>query len=281
MESYEHINIGDYTYLGEGGQGKAYRHNTEKRLAKLFNKGYDADFAIAEFNASRAAFGLGVATPEPYRLITDGDRVGTEYELIENKRSFCRIISEEPSRLEEISHQFAHESKWLHALKADSSVLPSMKRRMQEFYSKPGVAPEYFRLKVLQYLEKIPDTHTFLHGDLQIGNIITDGRRTLWIDIGQCAYGAPEWDMGLCWRISNIQNEQMLDHLFHLTPELMQRHWAVMAQEYYGISADMLPQAIKRLEPYSAIKGAYMSYLANNGTPIPDSIAQYYMTLLD
>lgn len=36
--------------------------------------------------------------------------------------------------------------------------------------------------------------------------LITDGERDLWIDIGQFAYGAPKWDLSLCWRISRIED---------------------------------------------------------------------------
>ena len=52
-------------------------------------------------------------------------------------------------------------------------------------------SPEY-RERALAFLEKIQESETCVHGDLHIGNIITDGNRTLWIDIGQFGYGAPD-----------------------------------------------------------------------------------------
>ena len=273
MEQYQHINLSDYTYSGEGGQGVAYTHKSEKRLAKLFNPGFDATFAFKEFEMSRAAFEMGVPTPEPFRLITDGERVGTEYELIENKRSFCRIISEEPERIEEISLRFAKACRDLHAMKADTTRIPSMKARMIEFYNQEGTVPAFLKEKVMPILENIPDTPTCLHGDMQIGNIITDGDRNLWIDIGQFAYGAPEWDMSLCWRISQIQDPGMTDRLFHLTPEQMRRHWTILAPAYYGCSSEEVADVIRKLLPYSVIKSAYMYHLTYH-RPIEEEKAQ-------
>lgn len=138
---YEQIDLGNYVRSGEGGQGVAYTHKSEKRLAKLFNPGFDATLAMEEFKAATEAFEAGIPTPRPFRLITDGSRVGTEYELVENKRSFCRIISEEPERMQEISLRFAKDCKALHAMPADTTRIPSMKARMQAFYHRDDVVP--------------------------------------------------------------------------------------------------------------------------------------------
>ena len=273
MSQYERIHLEDYTYSGEGGQGVAYTHKREKRLAKLFNAGFDAEIAIKEFHAAQAAYEAGVPTPRPYRLITDGERVGTEYELVEGKRSYCRIISQEPERLEEISLRFARDCKALHAMPADVSRVPSMKARMQEFYAREGVVPAVLKDFALPLLEEIPDTPTFLHGDMQIGNIITDGKRDLWIDIGQFAYGAPEWDLSLCWRLSQIPDLERTERLFHLTPAQMQQHWRIFAGAYHGVPPEELDAVIKGYLPYMVIKSAFMYYITFH-QPMSDDTAR-------
>lgn len=273
------IDLSEWTRAGEGGQGVAYVHKSEKRLAKLFNPGFNADFAFKEFEVARVAYDLGVPTPEPYRLITDGERVGTEYELIEHKRSFCRIISEEPERMEEISLRFARAARELHQIKADTTRLPSMKARMQAFYAQDGIAPDFFVRRINSLLEQIPDTPYCLHGDMQIGNIITDGKRTLWIDIGQAAYGAPEWDLGLCWRICHITDAKMTDYLFHLKPEQMEQHWNIFGPAYFGVPAEEMGPQIQRLLPYVVIKVAYMRSITYH-EPISEEIANRILGML-
>ncbi len=259
---YEKINLEDYVKTGEGGQGIAYTHKTDNRLVKLYNPGFEADVAVDEFGAAQAMYELGVPTPRPYRLVTDGERVGAEYELIEGKRSFARIISQEPDRMEEVSLTFARVARELHAVKADTSRLPSMKKRIEKFYNREDVVPAFARDIVLPILDRIPDTPTCLHGDMQIGNIITDGRRNLWIDIGQAAYGAPEWDLGMCWRVCQIPNPEMTDNLFHLKPEQMQQHWNIFAPAYFGVEPKDMGDVIRHIMPYASIKSGYMYNLA-------------------
>ena len=79
---YQRINIDDYIRTGEGATAVAYTHKTEPRLAKLYNKGFEADEALRDFRTARIVFDMGIPSPEPYRLVTDGDRLGAEYELI-------------------------------------------------------------------------------------------------------------------------------------------------------------------------------------------------------
>ena len=39
----------------------------------------------------------------------------------------------------------------------------------------------------------LPSPKTCLHGDFHIGNIITNGEKDYWIDLGDFAYGAPDF----------------------------------------------------------------------------------------
>ena len=98
MKQYKRINLDEYIQSGEGGTAITYTHKTKNTLAKLYKPGFEADRAAAEFFTARTVYELGIPTPEPYRLVTDGERFGAEYELIRNKRSFARILSEEPCR---------------------------------------------------------------------------------------------------------------------------------------------------------------------------------------
>ena len=134
---FQKIDLNDYIQTGEGGTALAYTHRNGKSLAKLYNPDFDANTIKNEFWASRTAFELGISTPEPFRLITDGKRFGGEYELIEGKRSFSRIISQEPERLEEISLEFARMARELQVLQADDYAVLFRKRFRTERLQKP------------------------------------------------------------------------------------------------------------------------------------------------
>ena len=281
MNEYVTINLEEYIRTGEGGTAVSYKHKSRNTLAKLYNPGFEANRARAEFLTARTVYDLGIPTPEPFRLVTDGERFGAEYEFIPGKRSFTRILSEEPVRLEEISLTFAREARQLHDTKADTSRLRSYKENIKQFYlTQKDIVPEEYKQRVLSFLESVPDTPNCLHGDLQIGNIITNGTRNWWIDVGEFAYGAPEWDLSLMWTICHNMNNTRADHLFHVTHETLLAHWTIFLPAYLGTTD---PQALglftKRLLPFWAAKVPYVFDMAEHGR-LPEAAFQKIIAML-
>lgn len=259
MNNCKKIDINEWTQVGEGGTAQAYTDKSGTRLAKLYNVSFEAERAKEEFFTARTIFELGIPTPEPYCLITDGVRTGAEYELIKNKRSFTRIIADDPKRLKEITLTFAEMAKALHATKADTSRLHSYKQRVMQFYEEKKMVPEDYKQKAMRFLETVPDSPFCLHGDLHIGNIITDGERNLWIDVGEFAYGAPEWDLCLMWNITHNMDAKRTDYLFHLTKEAMLEHWNIFLPAYLGTSdPERISEATQRILCFSATKVPYV-----------------------
>ena len=276
METYKQIDLNDYVQTGEGGTALTYTHKTRPTMAKLFNPGNEAELAEKEFLTARAVFEMGIPTPEPLQLVTDGERRGVEYELISNKRSFTRIISQEPERLEEISLAFARMARELHSIKADTSRFPSVKETLRRFYQEKGdrVTEEY-KERALNFIDKSPDVETCLHGDLHIGNVITDGRRNLWIDLGQFSYGEPEWDLGWMWTICNRMDGKRSDFILHVTPETLKSHWNIFLAAYLGTNdQEAIGQYTRRLMPYYAVRLPYMLDLLVHGRLPEDALQQ-------
>ena len=279
MLSYETIDLNDYTHSGEGGTAISYKHKTNNTLAKLYNPGFEADRAVGEFLTARTVFEMGIPTPEPIRLVTDGERYGAEYAFIPGKRSFTRIISEEPERLEEISLAFARYTRDLHSTKADPR-LRSYKQVLQEFYKEKDLVPADYKERALRFLEQIPDAPTCLHGDLQIGNIITDSQRTLWIDVGEFSHGLPEWDNSVLWTICHNMDKNRANFLFHLEPETLTKHWDIFLPAYLGTTDQQtLGNYCRRLLPFYAVKVPYVFDMAYH-TSLPDIAFQKITPLL-
>ena len=275
MSTYETIDLNDYVQTGEGGTSLTYTHKTRPTMAKLFNLANEAELAEREFLTARAVFEMGIPTPEPLRLVTDGDRRGVEYELISNKRSFTRIISQEPERLEEISLAFARMARELHTKKADTSCFTSIKETLRCFYQEKGdrVSEEY-KERALAFIDKAPDADTCLHGDLHIGNVITDGRCNLWIDLGQFSYGVPEWDLGWMWTICNRMDGHRSDFILHVTPETLKAHWNIFIATYLGTDDKAtIGEYTKRLMAFYAVKLPYMYDLLVQGR-LPEQALQ-------
>ena len=263
VEQVEKINLDDYIATGEGATSIAYTHKTRDTIAKLYHPGFEADCAKKDFLTSCTAFALGVPTPKPIRLVTDGERFGAEYELIRKKRSFSRIISEEPGRLQELSLIFAEMAKKLHSTKADTTKLVSTKEKFRRFYLEKAEVPDFFKQKALAFIDTVPDTPTCLHGDLQISNVITDGARTLWIDMGDFGYGDPGWDLGMLWSMTHRMDEQKANLVFHMSKENLLAHWNIFYPAYLGTTdPQKIAEATKRILPFAAVKVPYMFYIA-------------------
>ena len=265
MQHCESINLDEYRQSGEGGTAITYKHNSRNSLAKLYKSGFEADMAIEEFKVAQAVYDLGIPTPKPYRLVTDGERFGAEYEFISGKRSFARSLSQEPEKMPELVEAFAKAALELHATAADTNRIPAIREVLHAFYlSSDTVTPEY-RKRALAFLDKIQEPSTCVHGDFHIGNIITDGNHTLWIDIGQFGYGAPEWDLGWFWTITHNLGDNRADFLLHLTQETLVSFWDAFLPAYLGTSASTaLREYTRKILAYYAVRVPFMFNLVHH-----------------
>jgi len=262
----QRINLDDYIQTGEGGTALTYNHKNGKTLAKLFMPSMAADNAVREFNINEVVYESGLPTPKPIRLITDGERFGAEYELISPKRSFTRIISQEPDKLVALSERFAVLARQIHQTPADTQRLPDMRQLVGSWIDRLTNFPDDFKERLHRFLDSVPSTPTCLHGDLHIGNIITDGQRDLWIDVGDFAYGVPEWDLCMMYYSTHFLSPQRADNIFHLDNATLKAHWEAFAPVYYGTnSQEVINAEIKKLRPFVAAKLAFIISKLSDG----------------
>ncbi len=265
-EEIERINLDDYVQTGEGGTALTYNHKDGRTLAKLFMPSIAADNAAREFRINQVVYESGLPTPQPIRLITDGVRFGAEYELIAPKRSFTRIISQEPDQLVPLTERFARLAKRIHQTPADTTRLPDMRELVREWIDRREQFPDELKRRFHRFIDTVPSTPTCLHGDLHIGNILTDGQRDLWIDVGDFAYGVPEWDLGMMYYSSHFLSPERADSIFHLDNDTLRAHWDVFAPVYYDTdSKDALDAEVEKLQPFIATKMAFIISKMSDG----------------
>lgn len=265
-EEVQRIDLNDYVQTGEGGTALTYNHKDGKTLAKLFMSTIAADNAAREFRINQVVYESGLPTPKPIRLITDGERFGAEYELISPKRSFTRIISQEPDQLVPLSERFARLAKRIHQTPADTTRLPDMRELVGTWIDRLEQFPDELKYRFHRFIDTVPSTPTCLHGDLHIGNIITDGQRDLWIDVGDFAYGVPEWDLGMMYYSTHFLSPERADGIFHLDNDTLRAHWDAFAPVYYGTdSREVLDAEVRKLHPYIAAKLAFIISKLSDG----------------
>lgn len=235
MSKYEKIKLEDYIQTGEGGQALTYTRKDGGAMAKMFVHEQGIETVEREFIISKAVYDAGIPCPRPIRLVTDGERFGAEYEVIVGKRSYTRIISQEPEQLEPLSVKLARLGRKLHETPANAEVFPDMKEVIRPWMEKSTCISDPLRARLLATLEGIPSPKTCLHGDFHIGNIITNGVKDYWIDLGDFAYGAPEWDLSMNFYLAYYMSPEYMDNLFHLDTDTFRKHWSILVRAYYGI----------------------------------------------
>ena len=137
--------------------------------------------------------------------------------------------------------------------------LPDMRELVGSAVNRFENLPDAYKERIHRFLDTVPVTPTCLHGDLHIGNIITDGSRDLWIDVGDFAYGVPEWDLCMMYHATNFISAQRADSIFHLDNDTLRAHWAAFAPVYYGTSSEeVLAAKVRKLQPFVAAKMVYL-----------------------
>ncbi|MCR5710147.1 MAG: TIGR02172 family protein [Bacteroidales bacterium] len=273
----EPIDLADYEVSGDGYTAVSYNHKDGKRMMKLYAGYMPHSVPERELAMSWAIMDLGIRIPKAYRLVTDGKRVGVEFERIQDKRSFARAISQEPSTLDEYVADFAAQCRELHSTPCNTSVFSSVKEHFGSAIEASRDFDAAQKARMRAWLASTPDATTCLHGDMHIGNIIRARGLDYWIDLSDFRYGHPYFDMGMLYFvcISNPSDE-IADRLFHLTHAQMLRVWGVFVRNYFGPDAD-ISDVNRTIEPYAAL---YMIHFANRESMLPHWLPVIEKTLL-
>ena len=250
------INLNDYIRTGEGANGASFNHKTDPSIMmKLYFRNYEA--AALELELAKKVYALGIPTPEPGDLVTDGERVGIRFRRLIGKRSYSRACGDEPERAEEDGAEFARLSKKLHSVHVDITQFESCKQRYYKMLAdNPDFTPEQ-KQKIHDYIAAVPDTDTALHGDLQFGNGIfteKDGVRTpYFIDLGDFCYGNPMFDVGMVYLCACLNDESWTMEVNHMSNATAARFWDGFAKEYFGPDADM-DEVMKQVKIFAGLK---------------------------
>ena len=250
------IDLNDYVRTGEGANGASYDHKTDKNvMLKLYFHNFDA--AQVELEMAQKVYALGIPTPEPGDLVTDGKALGIRFRRLEGKKSYSRACGDHPERTEEYAREFAQLSKKLHAIHLDTTQFENVKDRLYKMLADNPFFTDEQKQKIHDFIAAAPDTDTAIHGDLQFSNGIfveKDGVRTpYFIDLGDFCYGYPMFDIGMVYLCCYLNEESWTRDVFHMSNATARRFWDAFAPEYFGPDAD-LGEIEKTVRVYAGLK---------------------------
>lgn len=272
------IDLQDFRQSGEGSTGFSYDCISDSNLmVKMYNPEYPTNQIVKEVELARKVYNLGVPSPEPGTLVTDGKRTGIAFRRIVGKRSFSRIFADEPERIEEFSREFARYSLKLHSIECPPGLLPDIKDEYRRMLEIDKVFTNAEKQVILDHIRDSEDGNKALHGDLHFGNIIsnipfgaplTTPHDVYFIDLGSFCKGHPYFDLGMLLNICLYSDDEYLLHDFHVHRSAAVLCWEAFVDEYFG--GKLTPgQAEELLRPYMALKMILVDYLLGGVLP-PD-----------
>ena len=261
------LDLSRYEEFGASYMSKAYNCDDGDSMMKLYGPGVPRETVFREKTVARAVMLFGLPTPLVGSVSEDGGRTALDFERIHGKRSFSRIISEEPGKLEPIARRFARMSRQLHETPCDTAVFENRVLAHRQAVINCRELTDADKEVFLSFADSIPAATTCLHGDLQPSNVITTGLEDLWIDLGDFGYGYPLLDLGMLYFLTRLTTEERAMQLFHLDCASLARFWDVFAEEYAGARTPEQKQAFEQaVVPYAAL---HMIYLGTNFGFVP------------
>ena len=264
------IDLAEYERVGEGANGASYNHRQDPNIMlKLYFRNFEA--AELELELARKVYEMGIPTPEPGDLVTDGKQVGIRFRRLVDKKSFSRACGDNPEKTELYGRQFAEMCLTLHNTHVDTSRFENVKDRLFRLLNdNPFFTPEQ-KQKIHAFIDAAPDADTAIHGDLQFSNGIFvehDGVRTpYFIDLGDFCYGYPMFDIGMVYLCCCLNDEAWTLEQYHMSNAVAARFWDAFALEYFGPDADM-EKIMAEVRIYAGLKTLIVE--RDTGRPMPE-----------
>ena len=264
------IDINDYVRTGEGANGASFNHKHDPNIMlKLYFRNFEA--AEKELELAQKVYKMGIPTPEPGDLVTDGKQVGIRFKRMEGKRSYSRACGDEPERTEEYAREFAQLCKRLHATHVDTAQFENVKDRLYAMLEANKFFTDEQKRKIRDFIASAPEADTAIHGDLQFSNGIfteKDGVRTpYFIDLGDFCYGYPMFDLGMVYLCCCLNDEAWTMEQYHMSNATAARFWDAFAAEYFGPEADM-EKVMREVKIYAGLKTLIVE--RDTGRPMPE-----------
>lgn len=271
------IDLTDYVKSGAGANGASYDCIADSSIMlKLYNQDYPKDSIFSELDVARKVYELGVPSPEPGEIVTDGERLGIRFRRIVGKRSFSRMLADEPERYDELAREFARACLKLHSTECPDGMFPDAKTQFQALLEADVYLDAKQKAGASAFLWNIPDDRTALHGDLHIGNVISTlpfgvplsrPHELYFIDLGYFSRGCPLLDLGIMRCICITSDDEFRQKEIHIDAALGAKIWTSFVDEYFGGRLGV-EEADALILPYQALKCFLVEYNLNGFLPL-------------
>lgn len=188
------ISIDGAPKIGEGAHGEVFRI-ADDTIAKVYRPGVSMETIRREKELARWAFIHGVPTAISFDIVRVGEQYGVVYELL-NARSASDYVRESPANLEDFVKKSVDLMNMIHSIEVMPGELPDMKEQTFGWIenSRDHLSSDICdRLETL--LSGVADSHTLLHADFHLKNIMVSDGGLMLIDMDTLCIGDPIFEL--------------------------------------------------------------------------------------
>ena len=208
-KAYRVVSVEGCEIIGQGSNGTIYRIDKDN-VVKVYKNADALQEIQKERELAKLAFVLGIPTAISYDVVRVGNSYGSEFEFL-NARSFTRILSEEPDKLDWCVHEYVKMLRIIHSTLVPAGKLPDMKETVLSW---AGFLQNYLPLeageKLVSLVEAVPHDDHMIHGDYHIKNLVLQNDEVLLIDMDTLAVGHPVFELASIFNAYNGFSE--IDH---------------------------------------------------------------------
>ena len=197
-EKMREFSVDGLEKIGAGFNGTVYRLDDETIL-KVINETIPLEDIQKERDTSQKAFLSGIPTAISYDVVKAGNQYGIIYELL-NSQSYMNKLRENQDKLEELGKELGKFTHRVNSTVIDDTFDDIKQLQLAKIDRAKDVLGEDDHKMVRHLFEVIPESNTFVHGDLHPGNVLIQNDGTLFLDMafsGNSAsgYGHPIFDL--------------------------------------------------------------------------------------
>lgn len=194
-KAYRVVSVEGCEEIGRGANGTIYRIDKDN-VVKVYNNADALEDIQHEREVARLALILGIPTAISYDVVKVNDSYGSVFELL-NARSFSKIISTEPDKLDWCVQEYVKMLKKIHSTVVPEGDLPDMRETAIDWaeFTKDYL-PDNYGEKLLSLFKAIPVNDHMIHGDYHTKNLELTGDEVLLIDMDTLAVGDPIFELG-------------------------------------------------------------------------------------
>ena len=193
-KAYRVVSVEGCEEIGRGANGTIYRIDQDN-VVKVYNNADALEDIRHEREVAKLALILGVPTAISYDVVKVGESYGSVFELL-NARSFSKIISTEPDKLDWCVREYVNMLKKIHGTLVPAGKLPDMRetaiswaRFMLDYL------PEDAGKKLVALVEAVPHDDHMIHGDYHTKNLELQNDEVLLIDMDTLSVGHPVFEL--------------------------------------------------------------------------------------